>query len=109
MQYKELRNSIAEDDLRLNLDEGAEYIRQILKKPGKGISTSIFKEDGHLSVTVSGRKSSVTYHLKRQDGIWWIYDYGNMMSVPVLSTENETEAVRMMVRLVNNIKSRLQK
>ena len=109
VQYKELRNSIAEDGLRLNLDEGAEYIRQILKKPGKGINTSIVKEDGHLSVTVSCRKSSVTYHLKRQDGIWWIYDYGNMMSVPVLSTESETEAVRMMVRLVNNVKSRLQK
>ena len=79
-----------------------------MKKMGKGIRTSIFKEYGHLSVTISGRKSSETFHLTRQDDLWWIYGYGNMIAVPVLSTESETEAVRMMLRLVTNVRLRLQ-
>lgn len=106
-QYKELRDSISGERLNLTIDEGAKHIRQILKNMGKGIRTSIFKEDGHLSVTISGRKSSETFHLTRQDDLWWIYGYGNMIAVPVLSTECETEAVRMMLRLVTNVRIRL--
>ena len=63
----------------------------------------MFKEEDHLSVSIRNRNSSENIHLVRQDSLWWIYGYGNMMNVPILSTESQTEAVLMMVRLVTNI------
>ena len=107
-QYKALRDSIGESDLNLTLDEAAKYIKQILKKTGKGIRVSMFKEKNHLSISVSNRNSSVNLHIINQNGLWWIYSYGNMMQVPILSTESETEATRMMVRLVTNINNKLR-
>ena len=107
-QYKALRDSIGESDLNLTFDEAAKYIKQILKKTGKGIRVSMFKEKNHLSLSISNRDSSVNLHIINQDGLWWIYSYGNMMQVPILSTESETEATRMMVRLVTNINNKLR-
>lgn len=107
-QYKALRDSIRESDLNLTLDEAAKYIKQILKKTGKGIRVSMFKEKNHLSISISNRNSSVNLHIINQNGLWWIYSYGNMMQVPILSTESETEATRMMVRLVTNINNKLR-
>ena len=68
----------------------------------------MFKEKNHLSISISNRNSSVNLHIINQNGLWWIYSYGNMMQVPILSTESETEATRMMVRLVTNINDKLR-
>lgn len=107
-QYKELRDSIVNRELNLTLGEAAKYIKQILKKMGKGIQVSLFVEEEKLSVSVSNRKSSENIHLTKQDGLWWIYGYGTMMYIPILSTESKTEAIRMMLRLVMNVRDRLQ-
>lgn len=61
-----------------------------------------------LSVSVSNGKSSENNHLTKQDVRWWIYGYGTMMYIPILSTESKTEAIRMMLRLVMNVRDRLQ-
>lgn len=106
-QYKALRDSIRNNGLNLTLEQAAKFFKQILKKTPKGIRVSLFKEDEKLSVSISGRNSSENIHLTRQDGLWWIYGYGNMIHVPVLSTESETEAVRMMARLITNVKNKL--
>ena len=60
------------------------------------------KAKNRLSVTISSRKSSVILHVMYQDGRWWIYSYGNMMQLPVLSTESEAEVTRMLMRVMTN-------
>lgn len=107
-QYKELRDSIGSDGFSMTLGESIKYFKQILKKMPKGIRVSLFHEKEKLSVSISNRNSSENIYLTRQDNMWWIYGYGNMMHIPVLSTESETEAVRMMARLIANIKGRLE-
>ena len=106
-QYIDLRDSITGDGFHLTLEEAARYIKQILKKRDRGIQISMFHDTEMFSVSISKRKSSESFYLTKQDGLWWIFGYGNMLAVPVLSTESETEAARMMVRLVINVKSRI--
>ena len=89
-QYKELRDSIGSDGFRMTLSESIKYFKQILKKMPKGIRVSLFHEKEKLSVSISNRKSSENIYLTRQDNMWWIYGYGNMIHIPVLSTESET-------------------
>lgn len=106
-QYKELRDSIGVDYHKMTLDEATKIISQIWKKPGKGIRYSMFMERDTLSISISNQRSQNSVHLTNQDGLWWIYGYGNMLPIPVLSTESETEATRMMIRLMINIKNQI--
>lgn len=101
-QYNELRDSIVGDGFNMSIDEAAECIRQILKHTGKGIGGNMVKAKNRLSVTISSRKSSVILHVMYQDGLWWIYSYGNMLQLPVLSTESEADVTRMLMRVMTN-------
>ena len=106
-QYRELRDSIGVDYHKMTLVEATKHVKQIWKKPGKGIRYSMFMEKDTLSISISNQRSQNSVHLTNQDGLWWIYGYGNMLPIPVLSTESETEATRMMIRLMINIKNQI--
>lgn len=107
-QYNALKDSIGENRCNMTLEIAAKHIRPILKKTGKGIRISMYKGKNDLYISISKRNSSEDLHLTKQNGLWWIYSYGNMIQIPVLSTESEAEATSMMVRLVTNLNNKLQ-
>lgn len=107
-QYNELRDSIEDDGFNMTLGETTKYFKQILKKTGKGIRVSMADGKKYISVSISNKKSSENIHIINQDGLWWVYGTGYMVEIPVLSTENECDATRMILRLIINIIEGLQ-
>lgn len=108
-QYEAIRDSVERDDETVPFEAIAKFLDKLLWKT-KGMHYSIARKDkDSLMVSISGQRCSERFQITKQDGLWWVYGYGNMIEVPTLSTDNEAEATRMFLRFVLSVNSALPK
>ena len=106
--YVALRDSLRSHHPDITIKEACGHISQIFAKPAKGMNFSVnsFKPDS-LIITVNVVKGNIRRNhklmMERQNGLWWIYGYGNMMDIPILTTERQAEALHMLMRLCVNM------
>lgn len=108
-QYEAIRDSVYRDDETVPFEAIAKFLDKLLWKT-RGMHYFIARKDmNSLRVSISGQRRSEQFQITKQDGLWWVYGYGNMINVPTLTTDSEAEAARMFLRIVMSVNSTFPK